>query len=126
MLRLSFKRLGLSSSFEAVDVLEFRGGELFVDNRSVPTGRYSPGYWTYANERWPYAECSMPIVIRFEDLDGHVGPVIGPRHSMRLRDRFLFLGRERVATLLLGKGRWQVFGTDESWPIVKVRPYRAS
>jgi hypothetical protein len=123
MLRLSFKRLGLSSSLEAKDLLEFRGSELCVDNQTAPIGRYGPGYWIYANERWPYAECRSAVILRFEAYDGQTGPVIGPRHSLLLRDRFIFAGRERIATLLPNRGRWQVAGGDESWPILRVQPY---
>ncbi len=124
MLLLAFKRLGQSSLLGPVDAIEFRGGELFIGGATTPVGRYTPGYWTFANERWTYAECKSHILIRLEDHDGRVGAVFGPRPSMRLRDRSIFAGRERVATLLPVKARWQaVEQSGVSWPILRVLPY---
>ena len=120
MLLLAFKQLGRSSPLGPVEGIEFRGGELFSQESKVALARYSAGNWTYAGERWAYAECRTWILLRFEDLNGEVGPVVGPRLSLRLRDRFVFLGRERVASLVPHKGQWQVVGRDESWPILKV------
>jgi hypothetical protein len=121
MLSLSFRKLGHSRSLDG-DWFELRGSELLVGGRPGAVGHYSLGYWTYGNERWPYAECKRLIVIRCEDYDGRSGPVLGPRPSLRLQDRFVFVGRERVATLL-PDGRWRIAGRDESWPILKVQPY---
>ena len=126
MLRLTFKALGRSRSLESPEGIELRGSELFSAGSTTSRARYSLGYWLFANERWPSAECDSHVVIRFEDSNGDVGPVIGPRPSMRIRDRFLFAGRERIATLLPEESRWRVVGGHQSWPILKIQPYQPS
>jgi hypothetical protein len=120
MLHLSFKRLGNSASLGPVAAIEFRGGELFVGGDPAPLARYSIGQWIYANEKWSYAECSSRIAVHFADYSGTAGPIAGPRPSMRLRDRFLFTGRERVASLNPITGLRQEARTKKSWPILRV------
>jgi hypothetical protein len=122
MLLLSFRRLGRSSSLGPAETLEFRGGELFTGGAATASARYFSGQWAFANRRWPYAECKAWLFLQFEDYDGKIGLLVGPRPSMHLRDRFVFVGRERVATLLPDEQRWKVAGKNESWPILRMLP----
>ncbi len=120
MLLFTFKRYGRSASPGPVEEIEFRGSELFIGGEKASMARYTAGHWIYANERWSHAECRTRILIRFEDNDGLVGATVGPRPSLHLRERFIFLGRERVATLLPGNAHWKAVAGTESWPIVRV------
>ncbi len=119
MLQLSFKRPGKSSRLDPAVAIEFRGGELFVGG-TANIARYAAGQWVYASERWDYLECTTRVLLRFQDLSGRAGPLVGPRQSIRVRDRFAFAGRERVATLNPLTGLWQVHGTKEMWPLLRV------
>jgi hypothetical protein len=123
MLLLAFKRPGRSSVLGPVQAIEFRGNELFIGGGTKAEASYIGGGWTFENERWTYAECQAQVVVRLEDHSGSVGKIVGPRPSLKLRDRFIFAGRERVATLLPGRARWQGVGSQQSWPIVRVLPY---
>lgn len=120
MLLLAFKRPGDNRFLGPTAAIEFHGGELYLVDGSAPIARYSMGQWLYAGEKWSYLESSSRILIRLEGPGGQSGPVIGPRPSMRLRDRFVFGGRERVATLIPHTACWQVVRTRESWPILRV------
>jgi hypothetical protein len=126
MLLLVFRRPGQRSSLGPVPAFEFRGGELFIGGAATSVAQYTPGSWTFANTRWSHAECRTRILVRLEDDNGQIGATFGPRPYMQVRDRFIFAGRERVATLLPDNARWQAVGKSGSWPIVRVVPYVAS
>jgi hypothetical protein len=120
MLFLSFRGLGRSSSLGPVESIEFRGGAIFTEGDATARAHYMAGQWVFADRRWPYAECKAWLLLQFADYHGQMGPLVGPRPSMRLRDRFIFAGRERVATLLPIEQRWRVAGKHESWPVLRM------
>jgi hypothetical protein len=126
MLLLTFQRLGHSKSAGPAPEFRLRGAELFVGSEGPPIARYALGHWTFANERWTHAACQTRVWIQLEDDDGRLVARIGPRASCRLRDRFIFAGRERVLTLLPAQQLWQLAGSTETGSVVRVLPYTAS
>jgi hypothetical protein len=94
-----------------------------VGSETAPIAQYLAAHWTFAGERWAYAACQTRVLIQLENDDGHLIARIGPRPSCRLRDRFIFAGRERVLTLLPAQQLWQLADSTETGSVVRVLPY---
>jgi hypothetical protein len=123
MLLLTFQRPGHSKSLGPALEFKLRGAELFIDSEKAPIAQYVAAYWTFAGERWAYAACQTRVSIQLEDDDGRLIARIGPRPSCRLREKFIFAGRERVLTLLPAQRLWQQAGSTNTGSVVRVLPY---
>jgi hypothetical protein len=67
-------------------------------------------------------ECHSFLTFRLEGTDGSDPLVVGPRRLMCMRNRYLFAGREHLATLDPVTGLWNSRGRKKSWPLIQIYP----
>jgi hypothetical protein len=120
MLWLTLKTSNASSTIGPADSIELRGGEIFLSGHAEAVARYRSGNWVHMGQRFAEVECRAVIWIEFEDGAGRIGPRVGPRPVFRVRSRYAFAGRERVASLSVPVGNWIRAGANDTWPVVRL------
>jgi hypothetical protein len=121
MLVVSFRIGGASRNVGPALWIEFRGPELRTSlDEGATVARYDSGHWIHTQTRALYIECSAVLSIQFTGPGLEAGPTLGPFSSLRVRDRYAFGGRGRVAKLSPSEGLWTPLDSPRSWPVMRV------
>jgi hypothetical protein len=106
MMLVEFKAAGLPANQQMRAWIEFRAGELFAGTQEIPIARYVDSYWVSNGMRYSSIECRCFLNFRLEDPDSVAPLIVGPRPLLRVRSRYLFAGREHLATFDATVGLW--------------------
>jgi hypothetical protein len=119
LLLVTFKASNATYTVGPAEAVEFRGADVFVFDPVEPLATYRSGFWIYRGFSCATLECRGFVSVEFVDQAGNGGPQVGPRPSMRVKDRYAFAGRERLATLSLRTGEW-FRPSREAWAVMRV------
>src|SRR5690242_5259841 len=123
MMLLQFKAAGAPPSQTAAAWIEFRVGEIFAGAEHMPVARYVESCWVFNGVRYSSIECRGFLNFRLEGAEKVAPLVVGPRPLMRVRNRYLFAGREHLATLDATSGLW--IARQRKHTAVTIRVYPA-
>jgi hypothetical protein len=119
---LTFRNLNASQVSEPTDWVELRGLEIYISTRPDPVARYVSDQWIYNGVASTYIQFDAMVSVHFEDPARSERTILGPYYGMRIRDRYLFGGRIRVATLWPKAENWLHYRTMENWRVVRMIP----
>jgi len=100
--------------------VEFRGPEVLASSNTDPIAYYQSGHWIHGGRRNFCIEFRGLLTLQFESPSQSMCSTFSSYYGLRLRGRYLFAGRAKVATLWPKTGHWLRYDTAESWLAVRV------